>query len=124
LLISQRSHQASQWTSPTTSDELGGDPQRQRQPAALGGQRLRCTGVCLGPLADQCPQQADRVSGRQEVKVQSHGTVPSHKSSQRIPAGHDRHAGRSSGQQQPDLLHRPGVVKHDQHPLPGQQAPV
>ena len=124
LLVGQLAGQVGQRHGRAGGGQLGGHPQRQRQPAALGGQLRGRVRFGVHPCADQRPQQADRVRRRQQVQVQAGGAVPGHQPGQRIAAGHHHRAGRAAGQQRPDLLRRSGVVQHDQHPPAGQQAAV
>ena len=63
-----------------------------------------------------------RVGERQQVQAHSLRTVAHHQPGERVAAGHDGGTGRRGGQQWPDLLGGPGVVKHHQHPLAGEQA--
>jgi hypothetical protein len=48
--------------------QLGGDPQRQRQPAALVGQPGRRIRVVRHPAADQAAEQVDRLGQRKRVE--------------------------------------------------------
>ena len=75
-------------------------------------------------LIHQRPQQSDGIRHRQQVQVHPLRTVSGHQASQRIAAGHQRHAARSSRQQRPYLPGFAGIIQDDQHPPPGQQAPV
>ena len=72
--------------------ELGGYPQRQRQPGALPGQHRRRVGLDLGAVADQGPQQRHGVLLRQGIQVQAPRTVPGHQSGEGVPAGHQHQA--------------------------------
>jgi hypothetical protein len=84
--------------------QLGGYPQRQRQPRALVCQGRGRGRVGAGSRADQCPQQRDRVIREEQVQVQAGGAVPGHQAREGVAAGHDHHAVRAAGQQEADLL--------------------
>ena len=124
LLILQLARQVGERAGRVHSGDLGGHPQRQRQPRAPRGQLRGGAGSGVNPAADQRAQQADRIRHRQQVQVQPLRTVSGHQAGQRIAAGHQRHAARSSRQQRPYLPGPAGIVQDDQHPPAGQQAPV
>ena len=104
--------------------QLGGDPQRQRQPGAAFHERHG--GYRLGgdPAADQGPQQVQRLRGGQPGQVDPPGAVPGHQPGQAVPAGHQGQAGRRAGQQRADRLGGPGVVQQYQDLPVGEQAAV
>ena len=92
--------------------QLGRHPQRQRQPRALGRQLGRRVGLGVDPVADQRPQQPDRVGGGQHVEREPPRPVPRDQPGQRVAAGHHHQAGRAAGQQRAGLLDAGGVVEH------------
>ena len=99
-----------------------GDPDGQRQPAAVaddGRRRIRFGG---GPAGSGHPgKQLDGRLGRQDVQVdQSCPLQPG----QAAPAGHQHPAARAPRQQGPHLGLAAGIVQHHQHPPVGQQHPV
>jgi hypothetical protein len=104
--------------------QLGGQPQRQRQPGALRGERVGGSGVRFRPGADEGPQQRPRLRAGEQVELQPVRAVPGDEADQRVPARHQHQAGRRAGQQRSDLLDRGGVVQHDQHPAAVQPAAV
>jgi hypothetical protein len=67
LLISQLSDQIGERCGGAGDGELGGHPQCQRQPAALGGQGRGRAGIGIDSRADQGPEQGYRLSSRQQV---------------------------------------------------------
>ncbi len=104
--------------------QLGRHPQRQRQPRALGRQLGRRVGLGVDSVADQRPQQPDRVGDRQHVEGGPPRPVPRDQPGQRVPAGDHHQAGRAAGQQRAGLLDAGGVVEHHQHPAAVEQAAV
>jgi hypothetical protein len=99
-------------------------PQRQRQPAALGGQHGRRARLGVDSRPDQRPQQRYRVGAGQRVQSQPGRAVPGRQPGQRIAAGDQHRAAGGAGQQRPDLVGGAGVVGDDQDPFAGQQAAV
>ena len=100
-------------------DPLGGQPQRERQPAAQPGDLVR---ALVGHR--QPGHLLDQGGGRgrfQHVQRQRHRALPDHKTGEPVPACHDRPGGPGARQQWPDLLGVAGVVEHDQDRLAGRQ---
>ena len=104
--------------------QLGGDPQRQRQPPALACEQVDRVRLGVRAGADQVAQQGDGVRGRQQVQLEPAGAVQGDQPGKAVPAGHEHHRGGRAGQQGAHLLHRGGVVEHDQHPPAGKLGAV
>ncbi len=105
-------------------DQLGRDSKREREPRALPGERRHGRRLCLSPIADQRPQQRDRVAERQQFQVKALRPVAGDEPGKRGPAGHQRHAPGGCREQRPDLFGVPRIVEQDQHPPAREQAPV
>jgi hypothetical protein len=67
-------------------------------------------------------QERDRVGERQQVQVEAPGAVAGDQPGERVTAGYHHVALGMAGQQRPHLLHRGGVVQHDQHLPAGEEA--
>ena len=125
LLIGQLARQVGQRARRAGGGQLGGHPQRQRQPAALLGQRRGGPGVGVDPRADQRPQQ------RRPRPAAAAGPGPGGRRRPGPPA-RPAHRGWSPPPRRPGVPGSSGrtcsadrgVVQHDQHPSPGQQAAV
>jgi hypothetical protein len=124
LLACELTGQVGKGDSWAGSGKLGGYTQRQRQPSATVSQRPCRPWVFVSSLSYQRSQQCDRIVEWEEVQGQARGTVPGDQTSQCVTAGYQRHAGRSAGQQWPDLLRVAGIVQDHQNPPPAQQASV
>ena len=124
LLVSKLGHQVRQGCLRARGGQLGGHPQRERQPGTLPGQLGGSGRVGAGPGPDEVPQQAHGIVQRQEMDLEAGRPVPGDQAGQRVTAGDDGNARSRAREQRPDLLGRAGVVQHDQHPPAGQLATV
>ena len=112
-------------TAGTGGGELGGHPQRQRQPSALGGQRRRPRRdrrPARSPISARSSPTASAVGSRSRSSRRAPSLATSPASASRLVTtatqpGVPGSSGRTCSTD-------PGVVQHDQHPPPGQQAPV
>jgi hypothetical protein len=77
-LPGQRGGKLAERDSLTSRGKLSGDPQRERQPAALAGQRADGLWIGGGPVANQVPEQRLGIGGRQDVQAQAARAVPRH----------------------------------------------
>jgi hypothetical protein len=103
----------------------GGDGQRQRQPRAQFSQlRHRRRLGHHPPRAQAAGQQLPCFRLSQHVEGEQARAVGRGQPGELIPAGNQHQAARAARQQRPDLRSITGIVQHDEHPPPGQQAAV
>ncbi len=99
-----------------------GDPDGQRQPAAVPHQVLRRPFLRGQPVrADDPAQDVGGLLGREEAEALVPGAPEGR---QHLQAGHHGRAGRRGREQGPYLGLVAGAVQHDQHPAVGEQPPV
>ena len=98
------------------------DPQRQRQVAALAGDRRRGRGLSLHPAGPRdAAQQGQRLARIEHVRLDAGGTG---QSAEPAPAGDQHRGGAAAWKQRGNLALVRRVVQHDQHPAVGQQVAV
>lgn len=102
--------------------QLGGHPQRQRQPGASSHQKGSRDRFGPDPVPDEPAQQCKSVLGRQQVQVHPPRAVQGDQTGQRVTTGDQDEAGRRSRQQRPDLFDVTGVVDNDEYATSGQRA--
>jgi hypothetical protein len=104
---------------------LGGDPHRQREQAAAGGDLGGRGRLGVHPvIAQELAQQAHRLRLGQRADGDRRGAAAGQQAGQPAPAGDQHQAARRPGQQRPELTRRPRIIQHDQQPLASQQRPV
>src|SRR6266511_2326518 len=103
----------------------GDDAQRERQPRAVVDELVRRRRL----RRDQCRaevagEQLAGLGGGEQAERDRVGAVAGDQAGEPVAAGHQRQAAHGSRQQRADLFDVAGVVEHDQHPAPGEQAAI